>query len=488
VPASQSTQRSLLSGSTYALANAAQRGLAFVLLPLYTTVLSSSEYGRLGLLLTLQTGAIVVFSAGMENGLIRQFFQIEGDPLAQRRLIITAWNFLALASLGLAATAAFLLLALAPTTPAFNPAEGALAVVSAATLVGATVVPLTVLRVEQRLRDYIILTAIIGSSTSILSILFVVVLRLGVSGWIGAVLLANALALIAGLFIIPWGRIDKLDGRGLLAVLKIGIPLVPHSASGWSLQLADRIILASLVAVNSLGVYTLAANLALPVLVLLQGLNLGFIPSYARTRNQAGAVRDLRDTVTIQVVLTLVIGCLAALLGPPFVSFLSHAYSGATTSIPWLVLGYVFLGIYMIPMNFISMVLGRTTFVWVFTFCAAAINIGAIYLLVPDYGILGAAEASAIGYFALVILISAYAKVIRINSTIDWKRLVPMTITVTITFIIGAALLPGEGLAGLLSRTVLLLTLPLTLALAAGIRRPEIAAYGQQFWSRIRPS
>jgi len=424
----------------------------------------------------------------MENGLIRQFFQIEGDPLAQRRLVITAWNFLALASLGLAAAAAVLLLIFAPTTPAFNPAEGALAVISAATLVGATIVPFTVLRVEQRLKDYLTLTAIVGISTSIFSILFVVILRLGVSGWIGAVLLANVVALLAGLFIIPWGRIDKPDHRGLIAVLKIGVPLIPHGASGWSLQLADRIILASLVAVNSLGVYTLAANLALPVLVLLQGLNLGFIPSYARTRNQAGAVRELRNTVTIQVALTLAIGCLVALLGPPFVSLLSDAYAGATTSIPWLVLGYVFLGFYMIPMNFISMVLGRTTFVWIFTFCAAATNIGAIYLLVPDYGILGAAVASAIGYFVLVILISAYARVIKINATIDWKRLVPMTIAVAITFIIGTALLPGQGLAGLLSRTVLLFTLPFTLALAAGIKRPEIAAYGQQIRSRMRPS
>jgi O-antigen/teichoic acid export membrane protein len=478
-------QRSLVSGSTYALASAGQRVLAFVLLPLYTTVLSSSEYGRLGLLLTLQTGAAVVFTLGMDNGLIRQFFQLEGNPAAQHRLVITAWNFLALTALGLSAVVGLFLFAFVPSTPAFHPAEGALAVLGAAIFVGATIVPLTMLRIEQRLKDYMVLTAVTGLSSSALAVLFVVVLRLGVAGWIGASLLANALTLVAALFIIPWGRVDPYDRRGLYAALKLGIPLVPHAAAGWSLQLADRIILASLVVTSSLGVYTLAANLSLPVFVLLQGLNLGFLPSYASTRNEAGAVRELRNTVSLQVALTLLIGCLVAMLGPPFVSVLSPAYAGAASSVPWIVLGYVFLGIYLIPMNFISMVVGRTTFVWPLTLLAAAANIGTIYLLVPYYGILGAAKASAIGYFVLLVLVSAYAWIIKVNVSIDWRKIVPMAVDAAATYAVGVAFFPAEGLSGLFARTALLLTMPCTLALSAGIKPAEIFKQSHRIQTRL---
>jgi O-antigen/teichoic acid export membrane protein len=480
-------QRSLVSGGTYALASAGQRALAFVLLPLYTTVLSSSEYGRLGLLLTLQTGAAVVFTLGMDNGLIRQYFQLEGNRPGQRRLIITAWNFLGLAALGLALVIGGLLFALAPSTPAFRPAEGALAVLGAATFVGATVVPLTVLRIEQRLKDYMSLTAITGVSSSVLAVLFVVVFHLGVAGWIGAVLLANALTLIAALFIVPWGRVDAPDRQGLRAALKLGVPLVPHAAASWSLQLADRIILASLVTVSSLGVYTLAANLSLPALVLLQGLNLGFLPSYASTRNEARAVRELRNTVSLQVMLTLLVGCLVALLGPPLVSVLSRAYAGAASSVPWIVLGYVFLGFYLIPMNFISMVVGRTTFVWPLTLFAAATNIGTIYLLVPTYGILGAAEASALGYLALLVLVSGYAWIIKVNASIAWRRIVSMTVDAAGTYTIGVVLLPAQGLAGLFARAALVLTLPLTLAMSAGISPAEIFRQTRRVQARLSP-
>jgi O-antigen/teichoic acid export membrane protein len=415
----------------------------------------------------------------MDNGVMRQFFQLEGDPAAQRRFVLTAWNFLVVASLAIAAAVSALLLAFGPSSPAFHPAEGALAVFGAAVFVGATVVPLTVLRAEQRLKDYLALTAVVSVSATALTLLFVVGFRLGVTGWLIASLLANGLSLLAGLVVIPWRRTPTYDRTRLLAALKLGLPLVPHAASGWSLQLADRIILATLVTIGSLGVYTLAANLSLPVLVVLQGLNLGFLPSYAKAQSNPEAIQELRHAISLQVGLTLVSGCALALLGPPAVSFLSNGYAAAADLVPWIVLGYVFLGLYFIPMNVISMVVGRTTFVWVFTFTAAAVNIGAIYLLVPYDGILGAAEASALGYLALLVLISLFARTSPVRANIDWRRVVPMIGVVGGTFAVGAIFLPSSGVTGLLTRLVLFLTLPITMALAVGLTPSDT-------WARFR--
>jgi O-antigen/teichoic acid export membrane protein len=141
----------------------------------------------------------------------------------------------------------------------------------------------------------------------------------------------------------------------------------------------------------------------------------------------------------------------------------------------------------MIPMNFISMVVGRTTFVWTLTLTAALANVGTIYLLVPNYGILGAAGASAIGYFVLLLLVSTYAWIIKINAPIDWRRIVPMTVDAAVTFVVGVTVLPGEGLTGLFARTALILTLPLTLALSAGISPAEMLAQSRRLRARLRP-
>ena len=53
--------------------------------------------------------------------------------------------------------------------------------------------------------------------------------------------------------------------------------------------------------------------------------------------------------------------------------------------------------------------MGRTKFVWIATAAAAEVNIGLVYLLVPDHGILAAAVASAIGYLALLLAIGWYS-------------------------------------------------------------------------------
>jgi O-antigen/teichoic acid export membrane protein len=124
----------------------------------------------------------------------------------------------------------------------------------------------------------------------------------------------------------------------------------------------------------------------------------------------------------------------------------------------------------------------------VFTMSAAAINIGTIYLLVPYEGILGAAEASAAGYFALLVLISIYGRTIKIGASIAWRQLVPMSIAASVTFVIGVVLLPGTGITGIASRGALLMTLPLTLPLSAGVSPSDLLALRQKLGRRVRPT
>src|ERR1700722_13571220 len=116
-------RRSLISGGAFALGNATQRVFVFLLLPLMTAALSPAEYGRLGLLVTIQGGVTVALSAGMETGVFRHYFSLEGDPVAQRRFIASAWKSLTIAASSLAAAIAILLILLVPASAVFRPEE-----------------------------------------------------------------------------------------------------------------------------------------------------------------------------------------------------------------------------------------------------------------------------------------------------------------------------------------------------------------------------
>ena len=114
-----------------------------------------------------------------------------------------------------------------------------------------------------------------------------------------------------------------------------------------------------------LGVYSLGANFALPAMVLVIALNQGFLPTYAMAGVADGPGANLRDTITLQVALVLLIGSVTALLGPPLALMaIPAAYAEAADLIPWITLGFVFLGLYGIPMSGISLVAGRTRAIW----------------------------------------------------------------------------------------------------------------------------
>lgn len=467
----------------YALANAGQRALSFLLLPLYISVLSPAEYGRLGILLTLQSAAVVVFSVGMENSVTRRYVQLEGVPDTQAAFFLTVWSFSILSTILVAAGASVILLVFVPASSAFDPAQGALAILGAAIFVGATVVPLTVLRAQYALRKYLLLTCTVALTTAFLTVVLVVVCGFGVVGWLLAALGANALTLLVAAFFMPWRRPAFLARDDLRTVLKLGLPLVPHSVSGWSLQLADRAILASLVSIGSLGIYTLAANLALPALVVLQGLNLGFLPTYAKAHADHGALRSLRGAVNLQIALTVALGCTTSLLGPPFVGILPHNFSDAEDLIPWIALGYVFFGLYLIPMNVISMVIGRTGRVWILSMTAAVANIGAIYILTPAYGTLGAAIASAIGYLVLLLAVALYSRLFETRIDFDWFTVCPVLGISTAVFIL-ACILPAQGVAGVSFRCLLLIPLVGLVSFAAGVSVTEAAPKLEKLFSQ----
>ncbi len=450
------TRGSLISGSAFALGNAAQRLFAFLLLPLYTAALSPAEFGRLGLLITIQGGVSVALSAGMETGVFRHYFHLEGDSPAQRRFVTSAWKSLIMGAPTVAALVVMLLVLLVPTSAVFHPEEATVAVFGASVLVAATIVPLTVLRAEQRLKDYITLTLILGVSTALLTVLAVVVLHQGVIGYFLATLIANSLTLTAAIFIVPWRRGEDFDRAGMRSTLAVALPLVPHTLSHWSLVLMDRAMLAVLVVPSALGVYTLASNLALPALILVLSLNQGFMPSYARAQAGSHAVRELRDLITAQALLVLFIGCAVALLAPIAVNIMAPSYAGAAELVPWLALGYLILGLYYIPMNAVSLIVGRTTFVWIFTVFAAAINLGLIYIFVPENGLLAAAIASAMGYLALFVFITLYAIKLSVRLTIDWRRIITGTALFGVLYAIGAALTPDYGVVGVVSRSAIL--------------------------------
>ncbi len=194
------------NSAVYAGAAVFQRGIIFLLLPVYTRVLAPAQYGRLSVLLAIAAAAVILLSCGMDTAFFRTYFALQSDPERQRRFVTTAWTFLLVVPPALAALLALIAYPFLAHSAVVPPAELALALAGAALLVSGTVVPLALLRAEERLRDYLVLAAVTAGTTAAFTLVAVVGLDAGVVGWLVAVLAANALTLAAAVRLIPFRR------------------------------------------------------------------------------------------------------------------------------------------------------------------------------------------------------------------------------------------------------------------------------------------
>ena len=395
----------------FAAAAALQRGLIFLLLPVYTRALAPAEYGRLSVLLAIAAAAILVFSCGMDTAFFRTYFALRSDPDGQRRFVTTAWVFLLVVPPAAAALVALAAAPLLDGNEVIPPGDLALGLAGAALFVSATVVPLALLRAEERLRDYMILSSFTALTTAALTLVAVVALDGGVAGWLVAVVVANAMTLVAAIRLIPLKLGPGVDRRMLGGALALGLPLIPHVISHWGLGISNRLVLAGLVSTSKVGIYALAANVALPVAILMQSMGQGFMPSFARAATDPAELPGLQRVVTMQFLIVVAMSALGALIGPIAVHFLAPPeYAAAARLVPLMALGYGFLGLYFIPMNAVALTAGRTGKVWLVTVVAACSNLLCLFILVPVAGLTGAAVAVPVGYFVLLVGVMLYSR------------------------------------------------------------------------------
>lgn len=401
--------RQLFSNAMVFMAAAAfQRAIAFLLLPLTTRALDPTEYGQLAIALSAMLLAAVLFGLGFDYAVFRLYLARDADSARQERVVLSTWATVGVVgAVGAIVLSAAAWLLLAPGLSITGP-EATLAFVAAAFAAG-TLVPLSVLRAAGRVGAFVAVNVTIALASAGLILLCVVVLGWGPIGWLGAAVVANALGVGVAIHVVPLPRMQRFDPGIVRGALKVGVPLLPHFASHWALQLADRLVLATLVTDSKVGLYSLAGNFGLVAMIAVQGLNQAVMPTYARAAHDHTERARLAHLAVLQVVAVSLICITVALFGPLAVHLLLPAdYGGAAALIPWITLGYAFLGFYFIPMNEVSLSVGRTGWIWVGTASAAAVDILALFIFVPSGGIMAAAVASAAAYVVLLTWLLLY--------------------------------------------------------------------------------
>ena len=456
--------------AVYGLGSLVSRFIAVLLLPVYTRFLSPADYGLIETLIALSAILTVLLAAGVKSAFFRFYFD-EADDAGKRRVIRTSFWFTML--MGTAGLVAGLALAGPISELLFDTAEHG-------DLVRAAFVGLwahvnyeqmtSLFRVEQRSAAYLVATLVNLGLTVVATLLLVVVWEQGPIG----VIVGNftgTLLVYAGLLAYRREQLGlELDRPLLREMNRFGMPLVPSALFLWALNFSDRFFLVRLSGPREVGLYSIGVRVASAIILLLAAFRTAW-PAFAYSiEDDDEAARTYSYVLTYLVLVTSWMALALGLLAPWLVQLLTteEFYSAERVVAP-LAFAAAAFGAYIVVVIGIGRA-RRTRSNWIVTGVAAALNVALNIVLIPAFGMMGAAVAT-IGAYGALFLGMAWKAQRVFPVPYQWRRVATAFGAAVVLTVVGRSFDVPIGVAIALVAAYPLVLLPLGFYLPEERRR-----------------
>lgn len=264
----------------------------------------------------------------------------------------------------------------------------------------------------------------------------VAVLAGGVLAWAGFGASAPIIGLVVGA-VLSWSLFGRKYWRGVhptwpeSPILRqygaYGVPLALTFLLGWVISSSDRMIIALLLNEVATGVYSVGYDLAQQSLgLLLVIINTAATPLAIRALEKEGvsaAKEQMRQNGEMMFVMAMSGAAGLIAIGPDFIAiFVGGEYrSGALTVFPWIAASAAVMGVKAFYFD-IAFHLAKRSLWLVITSCfAAVVNVVGNFVLIPQYGIVGAAMATFGALLIAVIFSAAWGR-----SVFPMPSMIPM--------------------------------------------------------------
>jgi O-antigen/teichoic acid export membrane protein len=449
--------------AVYGLGGIVSRVLAVFLLPLYTRYLDTDDFGAVGLVVALSAVLVTVFRLGISSAFFRFYFDSKD---AARRLLVVRTSFWFTMGSATVALAAGLLLA-GPVAAVLGLDDPNLVRAGFAGIwAQMNYEQLTALfRAEERSTQFVLASLANVLLTIAATVLLVVVWEQGALGVLVGNL-AGTLLVYLGLLAVHRQQLGLEFSRPLLREMnRFGIPLVPAALALIAVNFSDRFFLVHLADLDEVGLYEIGVRVASAMVLLLTAFRTAW-PAFAYSiEDDEEAKRTYAFVLTYLVAIASWLALALGLLAPWLVELLTTPqYQEGERVVAPLAFGGMAYAAYIV------MAIGvgrakRTQFNWAITGLAAAVNVALNLILIPPYGMMGAAAATVAAYAVMFAAMTWYAQ--RVFPTpYQWRRVGTAVVAAV------ALLLAGKALGGLAVALALALAYPVALLLL-GFFLPE---------------
>jgi len=375
--------------------------LVFVRLPLLTKLLGAEHYGTLSLVLV--TAALLAPAAALGLGAaVVRFLAAENTATRVRDRFFSATAVVLLAGAALC-----------------------LAVILTADFLESTVYGGVDASAVIRLGAFLIVTEALNRMTQCY---FRAFRRMGWFATMNVALPVLELALMAGFLALGWGLRGVIIGMliagvvtavtslsvvavqvgvsvprfaGMGRYLRYGIPLIPSRPLNWVINYSDRYMLGYFLGAAQVGLYSAAYGITNVISVLATPVGMVLFPTVARLYDQ-GKTEETKTYFRYSIKYVLMLSIPAAVglsvLSVPLIRlFTSEEFVDGAAIVPLVAGGLVAAGLRQL-LDYIFHLVNKTFWVMLLLGIAAVLNVLLNLLLIPPYGIMGAAIATTAAF------------------------------------------------------------------------------------------
>lgn len=274
-------------------------------------------------------------------------------------------------------------------------------------------------------------------TTFSLNIYLVAYLKKGITGIFISALAASLITTLAVFVVTMTFLRPKFSLPLARDYLAFGLPFVPAGLSSIAMEMIDRYILLVLKDTATVGIYSAGYKLGIFMLLLTTAFNYAWQPFFLKIGKGTDARLLFARIFTYFTLTTLLVWVILTGFIHELIRFRIAGYSiigptfyGAEPVVPIVLLAYVFQGVYL---NFLPGIYfeKKTKVIPLITGAGALINIGLNFLLIPSYGITGAAVATTGAYFSMAVLTFFVTR--RFFSVpYEWQKIVRISLSAAV--------------------------------------------------------
>ncbi|MEG0229282.1 MAG: oligosaccharide flippase family protein, partial [Oscillospiraceae bacterium] len=373
--------------------------VSFLLLPLYTAVLTTEEYGVVDLVVTYVQLLLPIITCQLEQAIFRFVLDKRSDEAGKKKVLSQIFTVAII--IIIAFTAVYLIICpFIPTAYKYLLLFNLLANVFTAFM-------LQTARGLGQNGAYAIGSFIAASGQVLLNILLVIVFKMGATGMLLSMFISY---LVSGVYLLiktkayRYIRISRIKYKDVKPYLKYSFPLIPNVISWWILNASDRTIILKFLGVAANGIYSAANKFSGIYATIFNIFNLSWTETVALHFKEDNASKDFNQlqSYVIRFFSCMFLG-ITAVMPLVFKILVNERYAQAYFQIPPLLMGAFFsamtgvIGAYYVAAK-------MTTVIAKMTFLSAVLNVVINLALVNQFGLFAASFSTLLSYLIVFVM------------------------------------------------------------------------------------